>query len=53
MKFFEIPEINVKSFDRARILTASDPAANKTAVEQALAEADKIDSTAGTFIVDI
>jgi len=53
MKFFERPEIKVKSFDRISVLTASEPTTPTTAVDKALADAAKLDDSVGTFIVDI
>ena len=53
MKLFERPELKVKRFDRISILTESIPAANPSAVDQALADANKIDDTVGAFVVDL
>ena len=53
MRRFERPEIKVKSFDRVSVLTASDPAAAITAVEEAYADAKKTYGGTGAYIVDI
>ena len=53
MKSYNAPEIRISEFERSGILTISEKPAAATAVQQAMAEADKIDGSVGAFIVDI
>ena len=53
MRIFEKPEMRISRFMRENILTESSTQQQTTAVEKAVAAADNIANTAGTFIVDI